>query len=469
MGLRAVVWKPTPGPFTTSLAAVVGWFVLLVIATGLGDYALAAPPVRFEIYGVTAVAGLAALSLVIAAFFVRPDARTSALVAFSILWMVVTGLQTLYGLIPAPLLERVSTFAEIVHATPAQLFFYVELVWWLGAILAILRSVQAERWPKTCLRLAGLYAALLIATVVFPNQPIFQGRDFDLRKANWWEYIAAAREGRLSDEEPRRKSPIRPRHVELMQPRLLDEAASALAPQRPGVTDIYTIGAAAWAEQDVFLKELDGAIESLGRSLPIEDRVLRLVNHPDTVAGTPIMTRQNFAAAVHAVARVMNKDEDVLLLFLTSHGSPAGVAMEFDSLAYGSLSPRDVATVLDSEGIKNRILIVSACYSGVFVTPDLADDRSIVLTAADENNPSFGCSNERDWTYFGDALFNQSLTGGRDLERAFEAAKALIAEWETRDHLSHSNPQGHFGPALMERLAPLYRAAPSAELAAPPN
>jgi hypothetical protein len=119
------------------------------------------------------------------------------------------------------------------------------------------------------------------------------------------------------------------------------------------------------------------------------------------------------------------------------------------------LAPEDVAAVLDREGIKNRIVVVSACYSGVFVKP-LANDDTIVLTAADENSTSFGCSNEREWTYFGDALFNHSLKPDVSLEEAFLDAKRTIGQWEARDGLAPSNPQGHFGPALMAKLAGVY-------------
>ena len=67
------------------------------------------------------------------------------------------------------------------------------------------------------------------------------------------------------------------------------------------------------------------------------------------------------------------------------------------------MTPQEVAAVLDREGIKNRVVIVSACYSGTFVPP-LANDNTIVLTAADAKSTSFGCAPERDWTYFGDAF-----------------------------------------------------------------
>jgi peptidase C13-like protein len=122
------------------------------------------------------------------------------------------------------------------------------------------------------------------------------------------------------------------------------------------------------------------------------------------------------------------------------------------------LTPHELKSVLDGEGIKNRVVIVSACYSGKFVWP-LANDDTIVLTAADAMSSSFGCAAGRDWTFFGDALFRQSIQPGTNFWRAFEHAKVLIRGWETMDRLPPSNPQAHFGPALMKKLEPVIEAA----------
>ena len=169
---------------------------------------------------------------------------------------------------------------------------------------------------------------------------------------------------------------------------------------------------------------------------------------------SPIASLTNFAAAVHAVAGIMNKDEDILVVFITSHGGPMGVGLFLGNGMTAVLGPDHVASVLDREGIRNRVVIVSACYSGIFAKR-LASPDSIVLTAADENSTSFGCSNEREWTYFGDAFFNQSLGESVSLEQAFEDAKVKISQWETRDELPPSSPQGHFGAAISEKLAKL--------------
>jgi hypothetical protein len=240
------------------------------------------------------------------------------------------------------------------------------------------------------------------------------------------------------------------------QPMLVEQQLAHLSSRVGGATNIYMIGVAGWDAQDVFIKELDGAIDALAHVLPIENRVVRLVNHRSTLQTIPMASPDNFAAAVRGLAKIMNKDEDVLVLFMTSHGSPWGFELRAGD-RFGELAPRSVASVLDRNGIKNRMVIVSACFSGTFVRP-LANDHTIVLTAADERNTSFGCSSQREWTYFGDAFFNMSLRPGTDLKVAFENAKHLIRGWEAMDRFRPSNPQGHFGSALMQRLQPVLEA-----------
>jgi hypothetical protein len=236
------------------------------------------------------------------------------------------------------------------------------------------------------------------------------------------------------------------------QAALLQQQISALAPQKKGVIDIYSLGIAGWT-QDVFRNELAGALKITRKALPLDGGTVRLINSRETADTVPLASRQNFAAAVRGIAGVMDKEEDVLFLFMTSHGEKRSFGLQLPSTIV-RLRPSEVAAVLNREGIKNRVVIVSACYSGIFVKP-LADENTIVLTAADKKSASFGCAEGREWTYFGDALFHHSLKPGTDFRAAFAKARGLIAEWEKRDRFTSSNPQGHFGEALMRKLAPL--------------
>jgi len=244
-----------------------------------------------------------------------------------------------------------------------------------------------------------------------------------------------------------------------LQPALLQEAFARLDSQPKGGTDIYAVGVAGWWDQDVFRKELDGAFGAISKVLPVSGRTVRLINRPETTAEVPLASRANIAAAVHAVAARMNKEDDVLVLAVTTHGVPGAIMLQMPGGDQVGLRPNDFAWLLDREGIKNRVVVVSACYSGVFVRP-LANDNTIVITAADEKNTSFGCGAGRAWTYFGDAFFNQGLRPGADFKRAFDHARTLITGWERLDRLPPSNPQGHFGRALMEKLTPIFESMP---------
>jgi hypothetical protein len=461
--LRALAWRATPDVRQDSLGK------LLVLTLGALVAALAADCVeagwtsRFSFYGLnSAVAYLALLLAFVALVTPRPARMTvlSVMMAFTVLMSLLLIALMLFA--PARFWETVGTGLWTGRDFQIATFLFF-VIWWGGAVLAALRSADPSPYRGRARRLALIYAATLVAYAVVPHQPVFRGHDFDLRTANLWERARTL----LEPEPPPPRRRVNRAWTELAQPALMDAAIEGLKPQERGQTDVYAIGIAGYAEQDVFIKELDGALAAFAKVLPVRERTLRLVNHVDTAKHTPAAIRANFAAAVRAIARKMDRDEDVLLLFMTSHGSQDGVALELPGLVNADLAPEDVAAVLDNEGIRNRIVIVSACYAGVFVKP-LANDNTIVLTAADEKSTSFGCSNEREWTYFGDALFNHGLRPDASLEQAFADAKTKIGEWEARDGLPPSNPQAHFGPELTAKLARIYGTLRQAERAQTP-
>jgi hypothetical protein len=98
---------------------------------------------------------------------------------------------------------------------------------------------------------------------------------------------------------------------------------------------------------------------------------------------------------------------DVLFLILTSHGSPDGLDVTVGRRRT-TLTPSRLSDMLDRARVQYKVVIISACYSGVFI-PHLATDTTLVITAADANHPSFGCEDRAKWTYFGDAFFNSAL------------------------------------------------------------
>jgi len=112
-------------------------------------------------------------------------------------------------------------------------------------------------------------------------------------------------------------------------------------------------------------------------------------------------------------------------------------------------------SMLDDAGIKWRIIVVSACYSGGFVAP-LRDEHTLIMTASASNRTSFGCGVESNATYFADALFQHALRFEDSFVKAFEVARERIAKREVEDKVSPpSEPQLFVGEAMAAKLPQL--------------
>ena len=456
LAMRAVIWRRTFDPPPVGLRSLLA-FAVLVAAVRAGLQLVEAGALQdFNPYGLNAVIAWIALELAIAALFVRPAARTTALAAMFILSVIADIVMTAMS-VGAPLaMQAAGQPAFINNAVVASATYILLFVWWIGAMTCIVGSLEQQSGWRLVARIAGLWLALFAANVAMPHTPVFVPPDFDPRNANWWETVYAAHR---AEGKPRTGlSSGQIVQIDKTQPRLLEDQFARLAPSRKGETEIYTLAVAGWADQDVFIKEIDGALEAIGSVLPIKGRTVRLINRRDTVDTIPLANFRNFSAAVHAIGDVMDRDNDVFVLVMTSHGEQTGFALQLPG-GTAELTPQQVAAALDGEGIKNRVVIVSACFSGIFVPP-LANDNTIVITAADPKHTSFGCAPERDWTYFGDAFFHQSLHSGADFENAFEHARVLIHGWEMMDRATPSNPQGSFGRALAAKLAPFFATNP---------
>jgi hypothetical protein len=239
------------------------------------------------------------------------------------------------------------------------------------------------------------------------------------------------------------------------QPALLAQELRALQAQRPGVEDLYFVGVAGDGAEDVFMKELRVIAPLLGERFDTAGRSLVLVNNPATVRELPIATTTALGRALSRVGAVLDREEDVLFLYLTSHGSEDHrLTMQFWPLELNDLTPAMLKRMLDEAGIKWRVIAISACYSGGFIEA-LRDDHTLIVTAADAENTSFGCGNEFDFTYFGRAYFDHALRRTWSFTEAFEQARREIGERERSEALTPSNPQIYVGARIEAKLARL--------------
>jgi hypothetical protein len=149
-------------------------------------------------------------------------------------------------------------------------------------------------------------------------------------------------------------------------------------------------------------------------------------------------TIEVLARSLQVAANSLDAEKGVLFLILTSHGSPDGLAIKAGRLTQ-TLTPSRLADMLAKAGVRHKVVVISACYSGVFI-PRLANPDVLVITAADANHPSFGCQDKAKWTYFGDAFFNVALRQAASLKDAFLKARSLVRKRELREHFEPSNP-----------------------------
>lgn len=250
-----------------------------------------------------------------------------------------------------------------------------------------------------------------------------------------------------------------------LQPRLLERELAALRPGRPGVTDLYFVGAAGYSRQDVFMREVRSVADLFRERFATEGRSVLLINNPKSVAESPIASATSLGLTLRRIGAIMDHDEDILFLFLTSHGSPDHkFALDFWPMRFNTLDPRRLRELLDEAGIKRRVVVISACYSGGFIDA-LKDDNTLVIAAAAPDKNSFGCSNEADFTYFGKAYFDEALRQTYSFVEAFEKARPLIAARETREDFPESDPRLYLGEAIRQPLAAfaLARQAASAQ------
>jgi Peptidase C13 family len=244
--------------------------------------------------------------------------------------------------------------------------------------------------------------------------------------------------------------------------KLMGDSLNALQPQRPGVEDVYLITASLWSDP-VFEREATQSEEILRQRFHAEGRSIILSAGGQGQRNYPAATPDNISAAIGQVGQLIDPNEDLVIIFITSHGAHDGTTAlrEYNRLG-ASMRGTNLADMLRIAGIRNRVVIVSACFSGAFIAP-LMDDNTIVLTAAAPDRSSFGCQPQRDWTFFGDAYFNHAVRGGAGLVPAFDQAKTLIEQWEHEQHMTPpSNPQRYVGAHAAEMLRQAERNGASA-------
>lgn len=244
-----------------------------------------------------------------------------------------------------------------------------------------------------------------------------------------------------------------PEQVLYAQSQRMQEAIEKLAPRTPGKTNLYLISFAGDGEENVFRNEVEYVEQLFTQRFDAKGHVLTLVNNPGTLDRRPIASLSNLEIAIDALGKKLDPNEDILMLFITTHGSRAHeLYVSLDPLPLDQIVPEDLADVFSESPIKNRVFVISACYSGGFIDA-LKDDNTMIITAARGDRASFGCGTTSDITDFGRAFFVDALNRTASFADAFADAKKEIDAWEKRDQQTHSLPQLSTTPAIEAKLA----------------
>ncbi len=233
---------------------------------------------------------------------------------------------------------------------------------------------------------------------------------------------------------------------------LLDSNIKDLIAGKAGIADLFFIGFAGDADEDVFMNETKAAQSIINDHFSVFGRSLLLINNEKTVDSVPLANGHNLKNSIKKIAELMDVDEDILLLFLSSHGSEDHhISANFPPFKLNNIDAAMIRAALNTARVKWRIIIVSACYSGGFIEP-LADPYTLLITAASADRNSFGCGHDGKYTYFGDAYFEQGLKQTKSFVQAFNLAKEIIFEKENKEGFKNSNPQIRIGSEIENKL-----------------
>ena len=369
----------------------------------------------------------------------NPLSRAVSIVSICLVWMLAE--------LPAELVYQGYTLAlanELIKLPAAWMSWvswavYVTFIAWAIGVNIFVLIHFFGRTQKTAVFAARLIAGMALTVTQF--------------NAHSWQEGYSNRSGEDA-EKPRLHLT---QQVFEEQQALLKEAMARVAPQRPDRAEVYGLVFAPYAAEDVFLRESSMVATVLRERFDAGDRIIHLLNHGGTAKTQPWATTRNLEQAVQALAGNMDLEKDLLVVYLTSHGgSDFKLAASHWPLEMEPLTPQELKQILDKAGVRNRVVAVSACYSGGWADV-LATDHSLIMTAADATHTSYGCGRLSELTFFGRAVFDEQLRKTHSFEQAFNRAVPLIKQREIDANKKDgfSNPQIRIGSQIRPLLKAL--------------
>ncbi|MGB5179146.1 MAG: C13 family peptidase [Gammaproteobacteria bacterium] len=416
--------------FTVSLDQLVLLIALNLLLAFFVDLASSLPHPEFYAHAVAAN-GLDVLLFLFAAYLVskllmedRMALRLAVYVYsispfFLLLWVMLVRLE---ALLPPN--------GFVIHAL-AYLLYLAWAIIAIGRVLTLLSGGYSRKVP----------AAMLIIILAW----ILPASYFAENTTLWY----AAEEQGVDEYAAYRALDVE--RIFYRQPELLSQHLEPLLTGRSDRDDLYFVGFAGYALQDVFRNEIEFARALFDERFDTLGRSLVLVNSLATRDTLPLASSINLQRALQHIGHIIDRDNDVVVLFLTSHGDKAELSVNFWPLRLNDVTPAMLKQYLDDAAIKWRIIMVSACYSGSFIET-LKDRNTAIMTASAADRTSFGCDDKRKLTYFGEVLLQNQLQEQFSFAAAFEETARQIERRELAEKRDPSRPQIYIGEAMQEKL-----------------
>lgn len=339
-----------------------------------------------------------------------------------------------------PVIQVTSILPELPQSGPAigdawlHAFGYALDAW---AVLLCIRAVFVCTAPSDGAaggrrRLGALLGGLLIVAPIW-LAPLAGPL------APWWSDLPLAR-----GDGDRMNAASEPALA--AQQYLLDQALDDLDDEQPGVTDLYFVGFAPDARRIGFVADVESATRVMTHRWGVRGRSVVLINSPATIAQYPFATVTNLREALEEIGGIIDPDEDIVMVYLTGDAARDGtLAAVNPPLELVPLSPAGLRNLLDANGIRFRVVVVSACNAGAWVDV-LKDDETAVIASSSADVRGAGCAGGLRPGAFESAFFGEGMTRSGDLAKAFSIAHTVLA----RDNAA--TPVLWMGSAIAERL-----------------
>ncbi len=414
-----------------SILQFIVWGVLGGLANTLFSWLTAGETGEFNSQGLVSYALWPFLALIVGIFLSQRTNNPRLMLVPTILWLI---LDTHIALLQS-LIQYLGQLDYLPYAIYDYLpiLFMVLFVWQSMAVVWVFGRELKWPWWEFALIMLATFITLVVWQMSVKDQPI-------------WKVESVPPS--FSEEAFYKQSQILNRTLEDVE---YGEFAQ---------THWYFLGVAGASYQDVFKSEVKRIREQFDTRFGTFGRSVMLINNPQTRTEIPIASRTSINLALRRIGQQMNRESDVLFLYMTSHGLQNQFEIENAPLELDQVDPKWLREALDRSGIRWRVIVISACYSGSFI-PALQSANTLIITASAADRASFGCSNEADYTYFGRAFFDQAMREQSSLKTAFEQARSTVATWENAQGFDPSEPQWVIGknmelmlPQLEQRLFP---------------